>query len=71
MITLTLKANHRRRLVDLMETIRVNHREVQYHLLELYIVEKERYKERWNEEFKYEINSPKSDDFVVRLDGWK
>ena len=71
MITLTNKANHRRRLVDIMETIRFNHGEIQYHLLEMYISEKERYKERWNEEFKYEINSPKSDDFVARLDRWK
>jgi len=71
MITLTNKANHRRRLVDIMETIRFNHGEIQYHLLEMYISEKERYKERWNEDFKYQINSPKSDDFVVRLDRWK
>lgn len=48
------KPQHHRRLTDLVETIRVNHGTIQYYLLEMYIVEKERYKERWNEDWKYE-----------------
>jgi len=55
MKTLITKLKHRRKLVDLMETIRLNKGEVQYQLLEMYIQEKERYKQTWGEAFTYDI----------------
>lgn len=56
MKTLLQKIKHRRKLTDLMETIRLNKGESQYNLLELYIQEKERYNQKWGEQFKYGEN---------------